>query len=114
MILEESQHQRKNLFMMWFNYKKAFDSVRYDWIIQAIQLAKIPVKIINAIKNLMHLWSAKVYLLTNRYNLESDKTHYHTGVLQGDCLSLILFILSVNPLSFLLNTLNSYRIGNPG
>ena len=114
MILEESQHQRKNLFIMWFNYWKAFDSVRYDWIIQAIQLAKIPVKIINAIKNLMHLWSAKVYLLTNRYNLESDKTHYHTGVLQGDCLSLILFILSVNPLSFLLNTLNSYRIGNPG
>ena len=37
--------------MMWFDYKKAFDSVRHDWIIQALQLAKIPVKIITAIKN---------------------------------------------------------------
>ena len=55
----------------------------------------------------------KVHLLTNQYNLESDEIHYHTDVLQGDCLSLFLFILSVNPLSFLLITLNSYQIGKP-
>ena len=113
MIPDEVQHQRRNLSMMWFDYKKAFDSVPHDWIIQALQLAKIPVKIIDAIKNLMHLWSTKVRLLTNQYNLESDEIHYYTVVLQGDCLSLILFILSVNPLSFLLNTLNDYRIRKP-
>ena len=61
----------------------------------------------------MHLWSTKVHLLTNQNNLETDEIHYHTGVLQGDCFSLVLFILSVNPLSFLLNTLNGYRIGKP-
>ena len=57
------QHQRRNLLMMSFDYKKAFDSVRRDWIIQALQIAKIPVKIINAIKNLMHLRSTTVRLL---------------------------------------------------
>ena len=108
------QHQRRNLLMMWFDYKKAFDSVRRDWIIQALQIAKIPVKITNAIKNLMHLQSTTVRLLTNQYNLESDEIHFHTGVPQGDCLSLIFFfILPVNPLSFLLNTLNGYRIRKP-
>ena len=94
--------------MMWFDRKKAFDSVPHDWIIQALQLSKIPVKIINVIKNLMHLWSTKVHLLKNQHNLESGKIHYHIGVIQGDCLSLILFILS-----FLLSTLNGYQIGKP-
>ena len=45
MILEKVQHQRRNLFMMWFDYKKAFDSLPHDWILQALQLAKIPVKL---------------------------------------------------------------------
>ena len=45
MILAEVQHQRRNL-LMWLDYIKAFDSVLHDWIIQALQLAKIPVKII--------------------------------------------------------------------
>ena len=93
---------------MWFYRKKALDSVPHDWIIQALQLGKIPIKIINVIKNLMHLWSTKVHLLKNQHNLESDKIRYHTGVIQGDCLSLILFILS-----FLLSTLNGYQIGKP-
>ena len=93
---------------MWFYRKKALDSVPHDWILQALQLGKIPIKIINVIKNLMHLWSTKVHLLKNQHNLESGKIHYHIGVIQGDCLSLILFILS-----FLLSTLNGYQIGKP-
>ena len=40
--------------------------------------------------------------------------NYLTGVLQGECLSLLLFILSVNPLSFLLKNLPGYKIGEPG
>ena len=91
---------------MWFYRKKALDSVPHDWILQALQLGKIPIKIINVIKNLMHLWSTKVHLLKNQHNLESGKIHYHIGVIQGDCLSLILFILS-----FLLSTLNGDQIG---
>ena len=40
--------------------------------------------------------------------------NYLTGVLQGDCLSLLLFILSVNPLSFLLKNLPGNKIREPG
>ena len=44
----------------------------------------------------------------------TDLIKYLCGILQGDCLSLILFILSVNPLSFLLNKLPGYSAGPPG
>ena len=46
--------------------------------------------------------------------IEMRIINYLTGVLQGDCLSLLLFILSVNSLSFLLKNLPGYKIGEPG
>ena len=33
MVLDEVKKQRKILFMMWFDYRKAFDSVPHLWII---------------------------------------------------------------------------------
>ena len=113
MVLDQVKQQRKNLFMMWFDYRKAFDSVPHSWIIKALQLAKAPEKVLNAILRLMELWTTKVNLFAEGTNIETESINYLTGVLQGDCLSLMLFILSVNPLSFMLSLLPGYNIGKP-
>ena len=110
MILDEVKIHRRTLYMMWFDYKKAFDSVPHDWILKALNLAHIPPKIIETIKNLMQVWATKLYL----NDIETDMIKYLTGFLQGDCLSLIMFILCVNPLSFLLKRLPGYKPGQPG
>ena len=47
-------------------------------------------------------------------DVESDVIDYLSGVLQGDCMSLIIFILCLNPLSFLLKKLPGYKPGPPG
>ena len=44
----------------------------------------------------------------------SDLIRYLRGIFQGDSLSVLLFILAVNPLSFLLNKLKGYKIGSSG
>ena len=49
----------------------------------------------------MDLWATKVNLLINNTSIKTNMINYITGVLRGDCLSLMLFILSVNPLSLL-------------
>ena len=90
MILDEVRKHQRNLFMLWFDYKKAFDSVPHDWILKSLCLCQVPEKIINTIKNLMKVWSTKLYLK----DVESDAIDYLSGVLQGDCMSLIIFILS--------------------
>ena len=100
--------------MMWFDYKKAFDSIPHNWIIKALQLAKVPSKIINAISQLMKVWATKTTLKAGNETIETHVINYLTGALQGDCLSLLLFVLSVNPLSFLLKNLPRYKIGEPG
>ena len=110
MILDEVKWNRRSLWMMWFDYKKAFDSVPHDWIIKAMHLAKVPQEIIVTVMNLMKLWSTQLSL----DEITTNVIEYLCGILQGDCLSLILFILSVNPLSFLLNKLPGYKAGPPG
>ena len=110
MILDEVREHRRNLCMMWFDYKKAFDSVPHDWILKALELARVPPLVIQAIKNLMGVWATKLYLK----DIITDTIKYLTGFLQGDCLSLVMFILSVNPLSFLLKRLPGYIAGPAG
>ena len=58
----------------------------------------------------MSTWTTKLHLNST----ETDLIKYLTGLLQGDCMALILFILSVNPLSFMLNKLPGYKAGPPG
>ena len=114
MILDEVRFNRQNLFMMWFDYKKAFDSIPHQWLFEALKLAKIPDMLLNAISKLTEKWATKVYLRTNGTASITDTIHYLTGVLQGDCLPLLLFILCVNPLSHLLDkTCNGYLTRPP-
>ena len=42
----------------------------------------------------------------------SDLIRYLRGIFQGDSLSVLLFILAVNPLSILLNKLKGYKMGS--
>ena len=56
-ITEEARMYRRNLFTVWLDYKKAFDSVLHDWIIKALKLAKVPEVLITAIDNLTRNWS---------------------------------------------------------
>ena len=115
MGFDEVRQYNRNIFTMWFDYQKAFDSIPHQWLFQALKLAKVPVKLTSTIERLAYGWATNVSIQTNESFSVTDIIKYLTGILQGDCLSLILFVLCVNPLSHLLNKLcDGYRIGTPG
>ena len=62
MIIAETKHHHCNLLLMWFDYKKEFDSVPHNWILKALELAHVPLKTINTIKDLMSTRATKLYL----------------------------------------------------
>ena len=114
MAMEEIRKKRRTAFVMWFDYKKAFDSVPHTWIVKALELAKVPSQLINNITNLKQYWNTEVILQTESDTLTTEQISYLTGILQGDSLSLIIFELCTNPLSFLLNkNSEGYKIGSP-
>ena len=49
-ILEDVTENHRFLITVWLDYQKAFDSVQRKWLIKALELAKIPEKIMTAKK----------------------------------------------------------------
>ena len=101
-IMEEVKSKRRNLVCVWLDYKKAFDSVPHDWLIKALHLAKVPLEIVIVIEALTKTWTTQAGLQAKNTTIETDSIDYQRGILQGDGLSVILFALSINPVSFLL------------
>ena len=114
MVLDEVRRYRRNLFCMWFDYRKAFDSIPHTWLFEALALAKVPQIIIQAVERMAEKWKTEISLQSNSGVSVANFIDYLTGILQGDCLSLILFVLCVNPLSHLLKDTEGYLTGEPG
>ena len=45
MICDEVASKRRDLVTVWFDYKKAFDSIPHSWLIKSLELAKVPEKL---------------------------------------------------------------------
>ena len=111
-ILNEVKQKKRNLITIWLDYQKAFDSTPHDWMIQSLRLAKIPEKLIAAIETLTKQWATIVELHGNQSSITSDVIDVSNGNFQGDSISVLLFILSLNPLSYILGKLKGYNYGN--
>ena len=111
MVYDEVIRNRRNLVTVWLDCKKAFDSVPHSSIIKSLKLAKIPDEILEVIKMLMCKWRVKIHLYGETDSIETSEIKYYKGIIQGDMLSLILFILSVNQLSFILHKEEGYKLG---
>ena len=81
----------------------------HNWMIQSLRLAKIPEKLIAAIETLTKQWTTMVELQSS---ITSDVIKFSNGIFQGDSISVLLFILSLNPLSYMLGKLKGYNYRN--
>ena len=61
-IMKEVKSLRRNLYTVWLDYKKAFDSIPHKWLLKSLELTKVPDHLINAIKNLTESWHATLHL----------------------------------------------------
>ena len=110
-IPNEVKHNLRNLHTTWLDYQKVFDSVPHSWMLKPLKLAKVPTVIIKAIEQLSHQWETILYINGNSEDIITEIIKYFRGIFQGNSFSVLLFILSVNPLSFLLNKLKGYSLG---
>ena len=79
--------------MAWINYKKAYDMVPHSWIINSLKMYKISDKVINFIDKTMKTW--RVELTAEGRRLAEAKIQ--RGIVQGDALSPLLFIIAMMP-----------------
>ena len=93
MVLDQVCKNRSNLSTMWFDYRKALDSISHHWLFEALRLAKLSEGIISNIRALAEKWTTKLILQTQESATVTDFIKCLTRVLQSDCLSLIFHFM---------------------
>ena len=94
-ILENSKKRKKNLSTAWIDYKKAFDSVHYSWILKCPQMYKIhPI-----LQRRKHEPMEDQHDTSPQGVLETGPIRIKRGIFQGDSWSPLLFTMSLNSLS---------------
>ena len=56
MIQEDAKKKKKNLSTAWIDYKKPFDWVPHDWIVETLKIHKFDEMTINFIETTMKHW----------------------------------------------------------
>ena len=114
MVMDNVKLKQRNISTAWIDYKKAFDSVPHDWIIEILKIHKFDPITTKFLRKTMNKWIT-LHLNHRDGQIKTDHFSINTGIFQGDSPSGLLFILSLLPLSWLLNTSNiGCRINRQG
>ena len=102
MILKICKRRKRNLFMTSIDYKKAYDRIPHSWILACMTMCGMAPNIIDLFDDSFR--QCFVDLMLGRACI--GKVKINRRLFQGDSVSPIHFIISLLPLSILLN--NTY------
>ena len=106
-VMKNCKRIMKNLSVAWIDYTKAYDMVLHTWILQCLKIFKVA-NISTVIEKSTKNW--KVELTSGGLILGEVKINRDT--FQGDTLSLILFVITMIPLTILLKDMKAgYMLG---
>ena len=110
MVMDNVKLKHRNISTARIDYKKAF-----DLIIETLKIHKFDPITTKFLRKTMNKWKTSLHLNHRDGQIKTDHFSINTGIFQGDSPSGLLFILSLLPLSWLLNTSNiGCRINRQG
>ena len=78
-IMEEVRNQQRNLAAAFYDYQKAYDMVRQDWMTRAYKWMRVPEKVVNFILELMEGWKTRLEVTEDGKVLTSRKINIKKG-----------------------------------
>ncbi|KAK1939828.1 reverse transcriptase-like protein, partial [Babesia divergens] len=92
---------KHELYATWVDVKKAYDSVDHKYLMHVLESLKLPDWVLAFVRASISRW--QIHIHWGKEALMSKKIE--RGILQGDSLSPLLFVLCMDPLSRKLNAL---------
>jgi len=74
-VLEQAHRNNQNLYIVYIDYHKAFDSVPHSWLICVSEIYKIDTLIINSLQQLMMKWTTTLQVKAKNNQIMSDPIH---------------------------------------
>jgi len=101
----------RSLAVAWIDYKKAYDSVPHNWLLECLRLFQFPPILVSCLERLLPLWRSTLFLqVPDKAAVCLSEVSIRCGIFQGDTMSPLLFCLALNPLSYLLDNLKGYKV----
>ena len=113
-IMNEVRGQQQNLAVAFYDYQKAYDMVRNDWMIRVYRWMKIPENVINIITKLMEGRKTKLEVTENGKTVTSRTINVKKGFLQGDSYLPVGFCLTEVSVAMLIGGTDGYSMGERG
>ena len=90
-IMEEVKQYHRNLAVVFYDYRKAYDKVHHDWMVRVYHWIGIPKEVITLISELMEKWKTRLEIWSRSEKLTSRWIDISCGFLQGDSYSPVGF-----------------------
>ena len=113
-IMDEVREKKRNLAVSFYDYQKAYDMVRHDWMIRVFTWMGYSSNLINVLKQLMDGWKKKLEINDGGEIKTSRWIRILKGFLQGDSHSPVGFCLTEVSIAMLLDETEGYKLGQPG
>ena len=110
-IMDEVRNQQRNLAMAFYDYQKAYNMVRHDWMIRVYRWMGIQEKVVKVLIKLMKGWKTRLEVTQNGKVKTSRLLNILKGFLQGDSYAPVGFCLTEVPVSMLLEETDGYKMG---
>ena len=110
-IMDEVRNQQRNLAVAFYDYQKAYDMVRHDWMIRVYRWMGIQEKVVKVLIKLMKGWKTRLEVTQNGKVKTSRLLNIMKGFLQGDSYAPVGFCLTAVPVSMLLEETDGYKMG---
>ena len=113
-IMDEVREKKRNLAVLFYDYQKAYDMVRHNWMVRIFTWMGYPSKLINVLKQLMDGWKTKLEVNDGGEIKTSRWIRILKGFLEGDSYLPVGFCLTEVPIEMLLDETEGYKLGQPG
>ena len=113
-IMDEVREKKRNLAVSFYDYQKAYDMVRHEWMIRVFTWMRYSSKLINVLKQLMDGWKTKLEVNDGGEIKTSRWIRILKGFLQDDSYLPAGFCLTEVPIAMLLDETEEYKLVQPG
>ncbi|KAI5154732.1 hypothetical protein ENBRE01_3457 [Enteropsectra breve] len=103
-----NKNTQEPLLACWIDIMKAYDTVEHGYLMKTLKMLGTPETILKFVERLLENQNINL----NRNNENIGEIRPERGILQGDSLSPILFVICIEPLSRILNGFDKIYIQN--